>query len=211
MEGRGAIFPARTFRAAAKKLLWPVHKGDCTLDSFHKGGGTFDEKDSFISIASGLFLISCAAVPTPSYAQEKANVLVMGEDAGGSSVVPCDSQVFKRLRGALVSQPHSHGYDMFDETAPTLAAFLLESRLVPGFDPESRLGPADRKRLVAALAEALGKGRGRIAAPMAQPGFGERQADGLLARGWRMAPAGGALRSRGVRIPRMGDTGTSWS
>ena len=75
-------------------------------------------------VFAGAFMISCASIPSPSAALEKPNLMIMLEDAERApDVVPCNSRVFKSIRGALSDQLHAHKFDVFDETTVTQGNF----------------------------------------------------------------------------------------
>ncbi len=78
-------------------------------------------KKPFLMLAGALLLISCASAPS-SYAIEKPNVLVMGDDAD-QDTVPRNSRVFRRVLDALSDELHNEGFDVFDEVAITLDNF----------------------------------------------------------------------------------------
>jgi hypothetical protein len=84
---------------------------------------------AILTLVSGLFLMSCAAVPHPAVAAEKPNILVMGEDAedagagGQIVVVPRDNRVFKQVLEALTRQLNEEGFNIYDERAVTLDDF----------------------------------------------------------------------------------------
>ncbi len=77
----------------------------------------------FLVLASGLFLMSCAAIPSPGHAADKPNLLIMGEDAD-KDTVPCSSRVFERALNALSTQAGEEGFAVFDETAVTPGDFV---------------------------------------------------------------------------------------
>ena len=71
------------------------------------------------SLAVGLAsfaLISCAGTPTPSFAQDIPNILVMPEDSDPDTV-PRDSRVQRNILGGLQDRMNSRGYRVFDEQA----------------------------------------------------------------------------------------------
>lgn len=78
---------------------------------------------SLLVLASGLLLMSCAALPAPGHAANQPNILIMGEDAD-KDTVPCSSRVFKRALAALSNQVSEEGFTLFDETAVTLDDFV---------------------------------------------------------------------------------------
>lgn len=86
-------------------------------------------KRAILTLASGLFLMSCTAVPYPAVAAEKPNILVMGEDAEEAGagtqivVVPRDNRAFKQVLEALTRQLNEEGFNIYDERAVTLDDF----------------------------------------------------------------------------------------
>lgn len=79
-------------------------------------------KNSLTAIAALLIPVMGISLASPSYAADKLNLLIMGEDADRDTV-PRNSRVFKRVLDALSNQLHDEGFDVFDETAVTLENF----------------------------------------------------------------------------------------
>ncbi len=78
-------------------------------------------KKTFLLLAGALLLISCASAPS-SYAVEKPNILIMGDDAD-QDTVPRNSRVFRRVLDTLSNELHNEGFDVFDEVAVSLDDF----------------------------------------------------------------------------------------
>ncbi len=78
-------------------------------------------KKTFLLLAGALLLISCASAPS-SYAVEKPNILIMGDDAD-QDTVPRNSRVFRRVLDTLSNELHNEGFDVFDEVAISLDDF----------------------------------------------------------------------------------------
>lgn len=74
----------------------------------------------FIAVLGYLFITLGVA---PSYAADRPNILIMGEDVD-EDTVPRKSRVFKRVLNALSNQLHDVGFDVYDETAVTLGEFV---------------------------------------------------------------------------------------
>ena len=79
-------------------------------------------------LASGIFLIFCAATPSSSFAADGPNILIMGEDADRDTV-PRNSRVFKRVLDALSGQLNDEGFNVFDEAAVSLDEGLAQGRV----------------------------------------------------------------------------------
>jgi|TARA_B100000315_G_scaffold75290_1_gene68917 hypothetical protein len=79
-------------------------------------------KSVFTAVAAVLIPVIGISLASPSYAADKLNLLIMGEDAD-KDTVPRNSRVFKRVLDALSNQLHDEGFDVFDETAVTLENF----------------------------------------------------------------------------------------
>ncbi len=78
-------------------------------------------KKTILLLAGALLLISCASAPS-SYAVEKPNILIMGDDAD-QDTVPRNSRVFRRVLDTLSNELHNEGFDVFDEVAISLDDF----------------------------------------------------------------------------------------
>jgi len=67
-----------------------------------------------------LFLLFNLCIVQPTFAADKPNILIIGEDAAGDSV-PSDSRIFKRVLDALINQMHDRGFDVYDEAILTIS------------------------------------------------------------------------------------------
>ena len=74
------------------------------------------------SLVAAAIVMGAVAAPPPVVAASNPNVMIMGRDADRDSV-PCDSRVFKAVLDRVANQLNQEGFNIFDETAATLANF----------------------------------------------------------------------------------------
>ncbi len=75
-----------------------------------------------LSFFMALLSVCSIFLSAPSFAGDRPNILIMGEDAD-EDTVPRNSRVFKRVLNAVSNQLHDMGFDVYDETAITMDNF----------------------------------------------------------------------------------------
>jgi hypothetical protein len=72
-----------------------------------------------------LLLIVAATTVMPTWAADKPNLLIVGEDVG-SETIPRNSRVFRSVVDALTTQMGRQGFEVYDQSALSLGKFDLE-------------------------------------------------------------------------------------